>query len=249
MTLDSLPDLDTSGLCLVKTLSTARVGRIGTRRSGTTAEHPRTLRRSPKGRPRYPCRPAPPRQTEALSSRTSRSRPLASYRGVLIGHSLRPGALESSGRSRTVRRRRPAASAAVMVRKNSSDSSSAVPSPSVIRQRHAAPDVVVIAATVANARRAQKTRARCVATPLPRRRLRLGALLLDQICGGLGGTDDAERSANEIDRKPGPHCPALGAGTDTEAHGRLLSRLVGMPGSIGPPFTERQGNPDSETGP
>src|SRR5207244_8389176 len=53
-----------------------RVGRIGTRRSGTTAEHPRTLRRSPKGRPRYHCRPAPPRQTEALSSRTSRSRPL-----------------------------------------------------------------------------------------------------------------------------------------------------------------------------
>jgi len=39
----------------------------------------------------------------------------------------------------------------VIVGKNSSDSSSAVPSPSVIRQRHAAPDVVVIAATVANA--------------------------------------------------------------------------------------------------
>src|SRR5947199_10774652 len=55
MTLDSLPDLDTSGLCLVKTLSTARrVGRIGTRRSGTAPEHPRALRRSPKGgRPRY----------------------------------------------------------------------------------------------------------------------------------------------------------------------------------------------------
>src|SRR2546426_3326711 len=79
MTLDSLPDLDTSGLCLVKTLSTALTcwpSRNGTRRSGTTAEHPRALRRSPKGRPRYHCRPAPPRQTDALSSRTSRSRPL-----------------------------------------------------------------------------------------------------------------------------------------------------------------------------
>src|SRR5437899_10350164 len=98
-------------------------------------------------------------------------------------------------------------------------------------------------------RRILKTRSRCVATPLQRRRLRLVALLHDKISGGLGGTVDAERSANEIDRKPGLHCPALGADIDTEAHGRLLSRLVGMPGSIDPPFTERQGNPDSETGP
>ena len=51
-----------------------------------------------------------------------------------------------------------------MVGKNSSDSSSAVPSPSVIRQRQAAPDVVVIAATVANARWVQKGRARRIAT-------------------------------------------------------------------------------------
>ena len=51
-----------------------------------------------------------------------------------------------------------------MVGKNSSDSSSAVLSPSVIRQRHAAPDVVVTAATVANARRVQKTRVRCTVT-------------------------------------------------------------------------------------
>src|SRR5437762_12513275 len=60
MTLDSLPDLDTSGLCLVKTLSKAlsRVGRIGTSRSGTAPEHPRALRRSPKGeRPRYTAGP------------------------------------------------------------------------------------------------------------------------------------------------------------------------------------------------
>ncbi len=57
-----------------------------------------------------------------------------------------------------------AGSAVVMVGKTSSDSSSAVPSPSVIRQRQAAPDVVVIAATVANARQVQKGRARRIAT-------------------------------------------------------------------------------------
>src|SRR5213078_866292 len=104
MTLDSLPDLDTSGLCLVKTLSfhgtdvlavsehgapgrrpnihAHFVGRqredgldtlparaaeanrstlpsdIGTWRSGTAPEHPRALRRSPKGgRPRYTAGP------------------------------------------------------------------------------------------------------------------------------------------------------------------------------------------------
>src|SRR5437899_2341090 len=58
---DSLPDLDTSGLCLVKTLSTALTCwpyRNGTRRSGTAPEHPRALRRSPKGgRPRYTAGP------------------------------------------------------------------------------------------------------------------------------------------------------------------------------------------------
>src|SRR5437773_4102110 len=49
MILDSLPDFDTSGLCLVKTLSTAL----------TASEHPRRLRRAPKGgRPRYTARAA-----------------------------------------------------------------------------------------------------------------------------------------------------------------------------------------------
>src|SRR5438034_8015683 len=49
MILDSLPDFDTSGLCLVKTLSTAL----------TASEHPRRLRRAPKGgRPRYTSRAA-----------------------------------------------------------------------------------------------------------------------------------------------------------------------------------------------
>src|SRR5437879_4725332 len=73
MTLDSLPDLDTSGLCLVKTLPTALTcwpyRNTAPRDDGRT--HPRALHRSPKGRPRYHCRRAPPRQTEALSSRTS----------------------------------------------------------------------------------------------------------------------------------------------------------------------------------
>src|SRR5438128_7143493 len=77
MTLDSLPDLDTGGLCLVKTLSTALTcWPFRNTALPTAPEHPRALRRSPKGRPRYHGRPAPPRQTEALSSRTSRSRPL-----------------------------------------------------------------------------------------------------------------------------------------------------------------------------
>src|SRR5436309_5333201 len=73
MTLDSLPDLDTSGLCLVKNLSTALTCwpyrntalRIGTRTSTRTSS-------VAKGRTAsIHCRPAPPRQTEALSSRTS----------------------------------------------------------------------------------------------------------------------------------------------------------------------------------
>src|SRR2546426_1315123 len=78
MTLDSLPDLDTSGLCLVKTLPTALTCwpyrnmalRDGARTSTRTSS-------AAKGRTAsIHCRPAPPRQTEALSSRTSRSRPL-----------------------------------------------------------------------------------------------------------------------------------------------------------------------------
>src|SRR5436309_4206640 len=79
MTLDSLPDLDTSGLCLVKTLSTARrVGRIGTRRSGTAPEHPRALRRSPKGgRPRYTAGPR------------RRGKPKHSHRGHPVGAQAR----------------------------------------------------------------------------------------------------------------------------------------------------------------
>src|SRR5438034_10436263 len=77
MTLDSLPDLDTSGLCLVKTLSTALTCwpyrntalRDGARTSTRTSSVAKWRTAS------IHCRPAPPRQTEALSSRTSRSRP------------------------------------------------------------------------------------------------------------------------------------------------------------------------------
>src|SRR5438876_571636 len=76
MTLDSLPDLDTSGVVSCKDSFHGTDVLAVAEHGGTTAEHPRALRRSPKGRPRYHCRPAPPRQTEALSSRTSRSRPL-----------------------------------------------------------------------------------------------------------------------------------------------------------------------------
>src|SRR5213595_2794440 len=78
MTLDSLPDLDTSGLCLVKTHSTALTCwpyrntalRDGARTSTRTSSVAKARTAS------IHCRPAPPRQTEALSSRTSRSRPL-----------------------------------------------------------------------------------------------------------------------------------------------------------------------------
>src|SRR5882724_7555740 len=77
MTLDSLPDLDTSGLCLVKTLSTALTCwpyrntalRDGARTSTRTSSVAKWRTAS------IHCRPAPPRQTEARSSRTSRSRP------------------------------------------------------------------------------------------------------------------------------------------------------------------------------
>src|SRR5438094_581883 len=52
-------------------------------RSGTAPEHPTRTSSVAKGRTAsIHCRPAPPRQTEALSSRTSRSRPLkTSQRG------------------------------------------------------------------------------------------------------------------------------------------------------------------------
>src|SRR5437867_13276925 len=77
MTLDSLPDLDTSGLCLVKTLSTALT--CWPYRNTALRDGARTSTRTSsvvKGRTAsIHCRPAPPRQTEALSSRTSRSRP------------------------------------------------------------------------------------------------------------------------------------------------------------------------------
>src|SRR6266567_1843887 len=74
MTLDSLPDLDTSGLCLVKTLSTALT--CWPYRNTALRDGARTSTRTSsvgKGRTAsIHCRPAPPRQTEALSSRTSR---------------------------------------------------------------------------------------------------------------------------------------------------------------------------------
>src|SRR5438093_4583160 len=77
MTLDSLPDLDTSGLCLVKNLSTALT--CWPYRNTALRDGARTSTRTSsvaKGRTAsIHCRPAPPRQTEALSSRTSRSRP------------------------------------------------------------------------------------------------------------------------------------------------------------------------------
>src|SRR5437867_11375168 len=73
MTLDSLPDLDTSGLCLVKTLSTALT--CWPYRNTALRDGARTSTRTSsvaKGRTAsIHCRPAPPRQTEALSSRTS----------------------------------------------------------------------------------------------------------------------------------------------------------------------------------
>src|SRR5881409_164914 len=77
MTLDSLSDLDTSGLCPVKTLSTVLT--YWPFRNTALRDGARTSTRTSsvaKGRTAsIHCRPAPPRQTEALSSRTSRSRP------------------------------------------------------------------------------------------------------------------------------------------------------------------------------
>src|SRR5438034_404173 len=78
MTLDSLPDLDTSGLCLVKTLSTALTcwpyRNTALRDGARTSTHNSSVAKLRTAS--IPCRPAPPWQTEALSSRTSRSRPL-----------------------------------------------------------------------------------------------------------------------------------------------------------------------------
>src|SRR5207245_10229700 len=77
MTLDSLPDLDTSGLCHLKTLATALT--CWPYRNTALRDGARTSTRTSlvaKGRTAsIHCRPAPPRETEALSSRTSRSRP------------------------------------------------------------------------------------------------------------------------------------------------------------------------------
>src|SRR5438128_6796901 len=67
-----------AGLCLVKTLSTALT--CWPYRNTALRDGARTSTRTSsvaKGRTAsIHCRPAPPRQTEALSSRTSRSRPL-----------------------------------------------------------------------------------------------------------------------------------------------------------------------------
>src|SRR5213593_803788 len=78
MTLDSLPDLEYKRVvsCKDSFHGTDVLAVPETRRSGTAPEHPHALRRSPKGgRPRYTAGPRRRRQTEALSSRTSRSRP------------------------------------------------------------------------------------------------------------------------------------------------------------------------------
>src|SRR6266699_1000373 len=87
MTLDSLPDLDTSGLCLVKALPTALTGWPS--RNTALRDGARTSTRTSsvaKGRTAsIHCRPAPPRQTEALSSRFKL---LAMYLG---GKSAQPG--------------------------------------------------------------------------------------------------------------------------------------------------------------
>src|SRR5438034_2951976 len=102
MTLDSLPDLDTSGLCLVKTLPTALTGwpyrntalRDGARTSTRTSS-------VAKGRTAsIHCRPAPPRQTEALSSRTSRSRPWK-RRSQAVRRTRRPRARHSAVQARS----------------------------------------------------------------------------------------------------------------------------------------------------
>src|SRR3989442_7198795 len=83
MTLDGLPDLDTSGLCLVKTLSTALT--CWPYRNTALRDGVRTSTRTSsvaKGRTASTHRrPAPPRQTEALSSRTSRLHVRAGIRG------------------------------------------------------------------------------------------------------------------------------------------------------------------------
>src|SRR2546428_6603873 len=83
MILDSLPDFDTSGLCLVKTLSTAL----------TASEHPRRLRRAPKGgRPRYTARAA----------EANRSTLIADIPFPALETSQPSGARAKSGRSESV---------------------------------------------------------------------------------------------------------------------------------------------------
>src|SRR6266576_1266167 len=92
MTLDSLPDLDTSGLCLVKTLSTALTCwpsrntalRDGARTSTRTSSVAKARTAS------IHCRPAPPRQTEALSSRTSRSQSVGGWAPSVWRFARRP---------------------------------------------------------------------------------------------------------------------------------------------------------------
>src|SRR5256712_10219629 len=108
MTLDSLPDLDTSGLCLVKTLSTALTCwpyrntalRDGARTSTRTSS-------AAKGRTAsIHCRPAPAKQTEALSSRTSRSRPLeTSQPGGTRAKNERSESVQGSSPRETIKRR------------------------------------------------------------------------------------------------------------------------------------------------
>src|SRR3989442_521397 len=77
MTLDSLPDLDTSGLCLVKTLSTALTcwpyRNMALRDGARTSTHNSWVAK--RRTASIPCRAAPPRPTAARSSRTSRCPP------------------------------------------------------------------------------------------------------------------------------------------------------------------------------
>src|SRR3989441_2665178 len=78
MTLDGLPDLDTSGLCLVKTLSTALT--CWPYRNTALRDGVRTSTRTSsvaKGRTASTHRrPAPPRQTQALLIADTPSQPL-----------------------------------------------------------------------------------------------------------------------------------------------------------------------------
>src|SRR6266581_2269831 len=77
MTLDSLPDLQYKRVVSCKDSSHGTdVLAVSKHGAPAAPEHPHALRRSREdGLDSIHCRPAPPRQTEALSSRTSRSRP------------------------------------------------------------------------------------------------------------------------------------------------------------------------------